>query len=148
VTGINAAGKSVVTATGPAPAIFEYEGWSMEEHWAIEGMPPRLDETTNAAERPEYLLQPGPGEARCRIVTFGPRSTFPMHVTETLDFVVVLTGELRLIMEEGDILLQAGDTVIQRGTLHAWANDSDQECVVAGILISALSQSTPPAAER
>jgi quercetin dioxygenase-like cupin family protein len=137
VTGLNAEGKSVVTSAGPAPAIFEYEGWSMEEHWAIERMPPPLDETTNAAEQPEYLLQPSAGEARCRIVTFGPHSSFPMHTTATLDFLVVLSGELRMLMEEGDITLHAGDTVVQRGTPHGWANDTDQECVVAGILISA-----------
>ena len=137
VTGLNAAGKSVVTSAGPAPAIFEYEGWSMEEHWAIERMPPPLDETTNAAERPEYLLQPSAGEARCRIVTFGPHSSFPMHVTATLDFLVVLAGELRMLMEEGEITLHTGDTVVQRGTPHGWRRRTDHDCVVAGILLSA-----------
>jgi quercetin dioxygenase-like cupin family protein len=137
VTGLNAQGKSVIVAEGPAPAIFEYEGWSMEEVWAVSETPPRLDETRNAAEDPEYLLQPAAGEARCRIITFRPHSSFPMHVTETLDWVIVLSGELRLIMEDGDTLLRAGDSVIQRGTQHAWANDSDADCVVAGILISA-----------
>jgi quercetin dioxygenase-like cupin family protein len=146
VTGINARGKSSITSAGPAPAIFEYEGWSMEEHWAIERLPPPLDEVTNAAETPEYLLQPAAGQARCRIVTFGPRSAFPMHITDTLDFVVVLSGELRLIMEEGEILLQPGDTVVQRGTTHAWANASDEPCVVAGILISAQGPEPPAGA--
>jgi quercetin dioxygenase-like cupin family protein len=144
VTGLNAEGKSTITATGPAPAIFEYDGWGMEEHWAIERMPPPLDETTNAAERPEYLLQPAGGQARCRIVRFAPHSGFPMHVTATLDFLVVLTGELRLIMEDGEVVLQPGDTVVQRGTLHAWANDGDVECLVAGVLISSLDDTASP----
>jgi quercetin dioxygenase-like cupin family protein len=41
------------------------------------------------------------------------------------------------LMEEGEITLRAGDTVVQRGTPHGWANDSDQDCIVAGILINA-----------
>ena len=117
----------------------------MEEHWAIDSMPPSLNETTNAAEQPDYLLQPAAGDARCRFVTFGPHNSFPMHVTETLDFLVVLSGELRLIMEEGDIVLRPGDSVVQRGTLHAWANDSDEECVVVGVLISSLAGPEQPA---
>ena len=148
VTGLNSQGKSVITSAGPAPAIFEHEGWSMEEHWAVTRMPPPLDETTNAADVPDYHLQPSPGDTRCRIVTFGPHSTFPMHTTETLDFVVVLSGELRLIMEEGEVVLRPGDTVIQRGTAHAWANDGDVDCVVAGVLISAVPASVDAAPER
>jgi len=137
VTGVNAEGKSIVTSAGPPPTIFQYDTWSMTEEWAIDSFPPPLDEQVNPADAGgDYQLQPPVGGARCRIVTFGPHSSFPMHVTATLDFVVVISGRLRLIMEEGEVTLEPGDSVVQRGTIHGWANDGDVDCVVAGILIN------------
>lgn len=136
VTGLNADGRSTIISAGPPTASFDYDGWGMDEDWAIEQLPPPLDEATNAADDPNYHLEPAEGGIRCRIVRFGPGSTFPMHVTATLDYVVVLSGQLRMIMEDGEITLDPGDSVVQRGTLHAWANDGDVECVVAGILVS------------
>ena len=58
-----------------------------------------------------------------------------MHRTQTLDYIIILSGELHLIMEEGETLLKAGDIVIQRGTSHAWSNRSDQPCIQLAVLI-------------
>ena len=58
-----------------------------------------------------------------------------MHRTETIDYGIVLEGELVLIMDEGETTVRAGDIVIQRGTNHGWANRSDQNCRIAFILI-------------
>lgn len=58
-----------------------------------------------------------------------------MHRTETVDFGIILEGEIVLIMDEGETTVRAGDVVIQRGTNHAWANRSDQPCRVAFILV-------------
>ena len=60
-----------------------------------------------------------------------------MHQTPTLDYVVILSGELYLIMEDGETLLQPGDIVIQRGTNHAWSNRSDEPCIQLAVLIDA-----------
>lgn len=60
-----------------------------------------------------------------------------MHKTQTLDYIIILSGELYLIMEEGETLLKAGDIVIQRGTNHAWSNRSDEPCIQLAILIDA-----------
>lgn len=60
-----------------------------------------------------------------------------MHQTQTLDYIIILSGELYLIMEEGETLLKAGDIVIQRGTNHAWSNRSDQPCIQLAVLIDA-----------
>jgi len=60
-----------------------------------------------------------------------------MHQTETLDYVIILSGELYLIMEEGETLLQPGDIVIQRGTNHAWSNRSNEPCIQLAVLIDA-----------
>ena len=58
-----------------------------------------------------------------------------MHRTETIDYGIVLEGELVLILDEGETIVRAGDIVIQRGTNHGWANRSDRNCRIAFILI-------------
>lgn len=58
-----------------------------------------------------------------------------MHRTETIDYGIVLEGELVLLMDEGETTVRAGDIVIQRGTNHGWANRSDKSCRIAFILI-------------
>jgi quercetin dioxygenase-like cupin family protein len=60
-----------------------------------------------------------------------------MHQTQTLDYIIILSGELHLIMEEGETLLKPGDIVIQRGTNHAWSNRSDEPCIQLAVLIDA-----------
>ncbi len=58
-----------------------------------------------------------------------------MHRTETIDYAVVLEGELTLLLDEEDVTLKAGDVVIQRGTSHAWSNRSDKRCRILYVLI-------------
>lgn len=58
-----------------------------------------------------------------------------MHRTETIDYGIVLEGEIVLIMDEGETTVRAGDIVIQRGTNHGWANRSTRNCRIAFILI-------------
>ncbi|MGI4813601.1 MAG: cupin domain-containing protein [Janthinobacterium lividum] len=60
-----------------------------------------------------------------------------MHKTETVDFIVIISGRLRLVMDEGETLLQPGDVVIQRGTNHAWSNPDDTPCLLAAIMLDA-----------
>ncbi|MGH8035279.1 MAG: cupin domain-containing protein, partial [Lysobacterales bacterium] len=61
-----------------------------------------------------------------------------MHRTETVDYGIVLEGELVLIVDEGETTVRAGDIVVQRGTNHAWANRSDRPCRIAFILIDGV----------
>lgn len=58
-----------------------------------------------------------------------------MHRTESIDYGVVIDGELVLVLDTGERLLRAGDVVIQRGTNHAWANRSGRPCRVAFVLL-------------
>jgi hypothetical protein len=60
-----------------------------------------------------------------------------MHKTDTLDYIIILSGEIYLIMETGETLLKAGDIVIQRGTNHAWSNRSNSACIQVAILLDA-----------
>jgi len=54
-----------------------------------------------------------------------------MRKTRTLDFCLVLEGEITLVLDTEEVHLKAGDTVVQRGTRHAWSNRSDAPCVLA-----------------
>lgn len=68
--------------------------------------------------------------------TFGRGGRHPfMHRTETLDYAVVLSGEIDLLLDDQDVHLKAGDVVIQRGTNHAWSNRSDKPCRMLYVLI-------------
>ena len=60
-----------------------------------------------------------------------------MHKTKSIDYLVVIAGEMWMVMEEGEVLLHAGDCIVQRGTNHAWVNKSDKPCLLAAILIDA-----------
>jgi mannose-6-phosphate isomerase-like protein (cupin superfamily) len=58
-----------------------------------------------------------------------------MHRTETVDYGIVLEGEITLILDEGETVVRAGDIVVQRGTNHGWANRSGKPCRIAFVLI-------------
>jgi mannose-6-phosphate isomerase-like protein (cupin superfamily) len=68
--------------------------------------------------------------------TFGRGGRHPlMHRTETIDYAIVLSGEITMVLDDADVLLKAGDVVVQCGTNHAWSNRSKAPCVVAFVLI-------------
>jgi mannose-6-phosphate isomerase-like protein (cupin superfamily) len=58
-----------------------------------------------------------------------------MHRTESVDYGIVIEGEMTLVLDEGEVLLKPGSVVIQRGTNHAWANRSDKPCRMLFVLI-------------
>ena len=61
-----------------------------------------------------------------------------MHKTRSIDYLVVIAGEMWMVMEDGEVLLRPGDCIVQRGTNHAWVNKSDKPCLLAAILVDAL----------
>ena len=58
-----------------------------------------------------------------------------MHATETVDYAIVLHGEIYAVMDDGEVLLRQGDILIQRGTAHAWSNRSNDFARIAFVLI-------------
>jgi hypothetical protein len=85
-----------------------------------------------AGEAAEKFAEMG-GKEAARSETGAPHPL--MHRTQTLDYGIVIEGELTLILDRGETIVRAGDIIIQRGTNHAWANRSDKNCRVAFILI-------------
>jgi len=74
--------------------------------------------------------------------TYGPqettderRMTLGMHRTASVDVVTLLEGELFAVFETGETLLRAGDSLIQRGTAHAWSNRSDKPATVISVMM-------------
>lgn len=68
--------------------------------------------------------------------TYGRGGRHPMmHRTETVDYAVILEGELTMLLDDEDVQLKAGDVVIQRGTNHAWSNRSGKICRILYVLI-------------
>lgn len=61
-----------------------------------------------------------------------------MHKTDTLNYFVLTEGEVWSLSEDKDVLLKAGDVMIQRGCMHGWRNDSDKRAVLVAVLIDAL----------
>lgn len=61
-----------------------------------------------------------------------------MHTTHSVDYAFVLEGEIWAVLDEDEVLMKAGDVLVQRGTSHAWSNRSDLPAVVGFILVDAL----------
>jgi len=71
-----------------------------------------------------------------KAATFGKGGRHPlMHRTETIDYAIVLSGEITMVMDDRDVDLKAGDVLVQCGTNHAWSNRSNAPCIVAFVLI-------------
>ena len=66
-----------------------------------------------------------------------PRHPF-MHRTQTVDYGIVVSGEVHLVLDDEDVHLRAGDIVIQRGTIHAWSNRGDIVCRMVFVLIDGV----------
>jgi quercetin dioxygenase-like cupin family protein len=97
-------------------------------------IPPETEEThrLDEAEARAHFESIGAGSAS----TYRPGASHPfMHRTETIDYGIVLEGEIVLILDQGETTVRAGDIVVQRGTNHAWANRSGRNCRIAFILI-------------
>lgn len=68
--------------------------------------------------------------------TFGKGGRHPlMHRTATIDYAIVLEGEITMVLDEADVTLKAGDVVVQCGTNHAWSNRSKAPCIIAFVLL-------------
>ncbi|MBL8551369.1 MAG: cupin domain-containing protein [Hyphomonadaceae bacterium] len=90
-------------------------------------------EQISAEEARAHFAEVGAAGASSHSGT-GSRHAY-MHRTETIDYGIVLQGEITLIMDEGETVVRAGDIVVQRGTNHGWANRSGKNCRIAFILI-------------
>lgn len=130
VTLDDAEGRSRAIADGPAPAVHTDSGTGVASTliWYTDRTPARID---TAPLHATYRETPPPGGSVCRIVSFPPGTESENRNTSTLDFLLVLEGEITLVLDLDEVHLEAGDTVVHRGGRHAWRNRSGKPCVVA-----------------
>lgn len=147
ITGHNAAGKSCFVADEIIDGMTHWE--------SLQGDPLGGD---RGAKHPAILtttapgIEPAPGGSKCVLVTMGPwaemkpmleRGDIPgldkdgFHRTETVDYILMMSGEITLLLEEGQTIVRPGDLVVQRNTLHSWQNHSNQPAIFWGIMVSA-----------
>lgn len=74
-----------------------------------------------------------------RIVSFAPSVAPRNHRTDSIDYAVVMSGEIDMDLDGTIVHLKAGDVLVQRGTIHNWINKGSEPCVIAFVLISAKS---------
>lgn len=144
VTGHDAQGTSVVVSDAPVADshFMEDGGVSFHELWRTNESPADISVSEKPAAAPGDLgVVPSRGGTKLRINELKPGhldelgNQSPMHRTETIDYAIVLEGEVVLVLEDSEVTLKTGDIAIQRGTLHAWANRSDKLARVAFVLI-------------
>ena len=66
-----------------------------------------------------------------------------MHRTRSVDYAVVMEGEIDMILDDSEVHLRAGDVLVQQGTNHAWANRGTRPCRIAFVLIDAADHNAP-----
>jgi len=71
-----------------------------------------------------------------RIVSFGPGVSPRNHRTDSIDYAVVISGEIDMELDVGSVHLKAGDVLVQRGTVHNWVNKGSVPCVIAFTLVA------------
>ncbi|MFT3863219.1 MAG: cupin domain-containing protein [Solirubrobacterales bacterium] len=144
VTGHDPSGRSVVISDEPVPPgwVERDAGVSFFEIWNTPAVPAKIGAhermpSPAAAGR----IGPPPDGTLIRINEFAPGHVrdglqSPIHRTETIDYGIVLAGEIVLLLDDSEVTLRTGDVVVQRGTDHAWANRTDTVARMAFILIA------------
>jgi hypothetical protein len=164
LTGHDSEGKSTIIADGLAPNMKEMgnSGLALTELWESASAPASNDGHADAGNRAVRLEPPKNGTV-FRIVEFPPDAQWQgradarkwaetldashvpdrsssdpmMHKTNTIDYIVVLKGEIYAILDKGETLLRPGDVFVQRGTNHSWSVRGSEPCVIAVVLVDA-----------
>ena len=166
VTGHNAAGKSIFVIDAPTPHVFARTKGSaiVHELWETASTPADNRGSADTIARGHRLPPPKHGSVfrvieyppdRERLAALAREQSMPddtgraaatdrnnprhagFHKTATIDYAIVLSGEIYAMMDDGEVLLKAGDVLIQRGTNHSWSNRTNETAVVAFVLIDA-----------
>jgi mannose-6-phosphate isomerase-like protein (cupin superfamily) len=144
VTGHDAKGKAVVASDERITAVSRRIGANITgcEIWSTDRMPVDNSEAAGAAQRAGFVKRynyVGTGQGTTiRITEWAPGHARFTHRTETVDYAIVLSGEIDLELENDEVVhLKPGDVVVQRGTTHTWLNRGSVPAVTAFILIDA-----------
>ena len=152
-------GKAVVLFDSAAPnqKLRQASGLVSTLVWVTDERPADISGIADRAAR-EIGVPPPPGGSIFRVVDFPPergsRSReavlkemgvadhgaarhYGMHRTRSVDYAVVLEGEIDMLLDDSEVHLEAGDVLVQQGTNHAWVNRGTKPCRIAFVLIDA-----------
>jgi len=165
ITGVDPGGRSVIAQDADvARWVLRPTGALIMDVWRVDSVPSSVHFEPD--ESGDLELMPDPGGFCVRIAVFPPDSAIDesaaaeykasmqaiygeqertrssgevpgMHSTETIDIVTVVEGEIWAVMEDGETCLRAGDTMVQRGTRHAWQNRSARPCTLSTVMMPA-----------
>jgi len=163
VTGHDAGGKAVVLHDGQAPnsKVRQATGLTSILVWVTDECPADVSGSADRAEREIGVAPPARGSI-FRVVDFPPMGKEEtdnaamlremglqrpdrygdlrnplMHRTKSIDYAVVIAGEIDMLLDDSEVHLEAGDVLVQQGTIHAWVNRGKETCRVAFVLIDA-----------
>jgi quercetin dioxygenase-like cupin family protein len=138
VTGHDPDGRGRIVGDGPAPASRTVpDGATFHDMWVTGASPAPLTATEPEPIREGELIGPPEAGTRVRIVDMPPGTRSPMHRTESVDYGVVLEGEITLVLDDGSVTtVGPGELVVQRGTDHAWENRSKAPTRLLFVLIA------------
>lgn len=132
ITGLDAEGQSAVVIDD---TIARHTGMTAALVWRA-SVP--ADNSGNADTAVPYALDVlHSGHANFAICEFPPNDGPLMHATDTIDYLVILSGSVTLVLEEGEVLCAPGDCVVDRGVMHGWHNKGSETCVAAVVNLPA-----------
>jgi quercetin dioxygenase-like cupin family protein len=140
VTGFDAAGRSVVTSDeviASMPGRFD-ERVGLYDPWYTTSAPPAL-KGADPTKQPGTVVPKANGTI-FRILEIPPGGDTTKHKTDTIDYYVILKGELHMTLDIGEVLCKEGDVIVQRSTNHGWDNRSGKPAIFAEVLINATGR--------
>ncbi len=136
ITGHDSDGKAVVNidevVTSPGGS---RPGISSKVLWTTDRSPADNNSDEDMSQRPVNASVPS--GSTLRVIEYLPGVSPRNHRTRTVDYVIVISGEIDMQMDDTKVHLNAGDVLVQRGTIHNWENRSTEPCVIAFVLIDA-----------
>lgn len=133
VIGLDAQGKSCILIDGPVPKLSN----SSDMIWRTATIPADNSGATDMAV-PYGMEHLHDGGSNFIYVTFPPHMGPYMHATDTLDYLVVLSGQIVMQLEAEEVVLHPGDLIVDRGVIHAWRNDTDQPATMVSVTVPAM----------
>ena len=115
------------------------EGVASTLLWCSDEMPADIAVGDNAEDMGARILGTAPPQngSRFIVMEFAPGIASDMHRTETIDYIVMLSGAIDMDMDDSTVTLRPGDIMVQRGTNHAWVNRGTEPARLAIVLLDA-----------
>lgn len=135
VTGHKKNGKATVTIDEVSQDVVKpRDGCAFHNIWSTSLPGDNSDERDGAKQIIGTAMK---DRAVFRVIEYAPGVTPRNHRTDSIDFAVVMSGEIDMELDDELVHLKAGDVLVQRGTIHNWVNNGEKPCVIAFVLIDA-----------